>query len=302
MKKILLLSVLLSFLSGCQARELYTDNRVLMGTFIEVTSPSREAAKIVFAEFERIEKLLSKYMPESEISKLNAAGKLKVSLDTFYIIKKAKEFWQASDGAFDITVAPLLDLWGFTDQRYYVPTAEEIANILKLVGSDKIILNERDNVVEFMTPGMKLDLGGIAKGYALDCAVKKLKTKDLDRCLINAGGQVYALGDKFGKPWRIGVRNPRSGGVSETLELRKMSVSTSGGYEQFFIQKGKRYVHILNPKTGFPAESKILSVTIMAPEGVTADALSTAVFVLGKEKGQKLIEKFKGVQLNVIEE
>jgi len=263
-----------------------------MGTFWEVTSPDKKASQIVFSQASRIEQLLSKYQSDSEISRLNRRGKLKVSPDTFYLIKKSKEFWKASNGAFDITIAPLTELWGFTNQKYRLPSNHAIKDTLRLIGSDKIILRESDNMVEFKLPGMKIDLGAIAKGFALDCAIKKLKENKIDSCLINAGGQVYALGDRFGKPWRIAIKNPRNKGITGNLELKNQSVSTSGDYEQFFFKDKKRYSHILNPKTGYPADSSIAAITVIADTGLEADALSTAIFVLGKEKTKELLRKF----------
>jgi len=293
----ILYSVLI--LSGCQNQRLYKESRIMMGTIIEVTSAHKEAAGIVFGELERLENLLSKYKPESEVSQLNKRAKLKVSPETFYILKKSKEFWQLSSGAFDVTVAPLVDLWGFTNKNFTVPADEEIKNILNLIGSDKILLHNRDNVIEFKFSGMKIDLGAIAKGYAVDCAVRKLKEKGIDSCLINAGGQVYCLGTKFGLPWRVAIRAPRGRGIAGYLELTNRSVATSGDYEQYFIKNNKRYAHIFNPKTGYPANSGVISVTVIAPDGLTSDALATAIFVLGKEKGQKLAERFKGVEVKI---
>jgi FAD:protein FMN transferase len=278
---------------------IYRDNRILMGTFWEVVSPSQEAGKIIFAETSRIEQLLSKYIAESEISRLNRLGKLKVSPDTFYIIKKSKEFYQLSQGAFDITIGPLVDLWSFTDQIHRVPSDDEIKAALKLVGSDKIILHEFDNVVEFKLPGMKIDLGAIAKGFALDCAVKKLKENKINSCLINAGGQVYALGDKSGQPWEVAVRGAAKSEIVGVLRLRNQSVSTSADYEQFFAKDGKRYGHILDPKTGYSAESGITSVTIIADNGLDADALSTGVFVLGRESAEGLLSKFPSAKIKI---
>ncbi len=345
------------FLCGCQSHYLYKDSRVILGTFVEVISPHKEAAGIVFTEIKRIENLLSKYNPESEVSKLNKLGNFKVSPETFYIIKKSKEFWQVSDGAFDITVAPLVDLWGFTDKKYYLPKEEEIKDILNLIGSNKIIFNIDENVIKFSVSGMKIDLGAIAKGYAVDCAVKKLKENNIKSCLINAGGQIYALGDKFGLTWKIAVRNPRGKDAIDYLALKDKAVSTSGDYEQYFmvqesipplfssktkqggqekhfpnparvyfplpikeryipLQKSpnviaegdflvkgeKRYAHIFNPKTGHPVDSGVISVTVIAQDGITCDALSTAIFVLGKEKGQELAQKFPGVEVRIIED
>ena len=284
-----------------ETTQLYRDNRLLMGTFWEIVSPDKRASAIVFAEAGRIENLLSKYIPDSEISRLNRTGKLKVSPDTFYIIKRSKEFWQISQGAFDISVAPLVDLWGFTSQKFNVPAEDLIKATLKLVGSDKIILHEKDNVVEFKLPGMKIDLGAIAKGFALDCAVKLLKEKNINSCLINAGGQVYALGEKSGHPWKVAIQSPRKQEITGTLELKNKSASTSGDYEQFFFNNGKRYCHIINPATGYPADAGIFSVTVVANNSLTADALSTTIFVLGKSKGAELAAKFNNIEIKIIE-
>lgn len=287
-------------LACCRNEKLYTDKRVMMGTFVEVMSPSKKAAGIVFEEFARLENLLSKYRPDSEISRLNLRGSLKVSTETFYILKKSKEFWEASNGAFDISVGVLVDLWGFTDKKYSRPSEEKIKQVLKLVGEDKIILQDNDNVVKFMFSGMKIDLGAIAKGYALDCAVKNLKENNIKSCLINAGGQIYCLGEKFGKPWKIAINNPRRTEFVGNLELKDKSVATSGDDQQYFIIGNKRYAHILDPKTGCPADTGIASVTVVANDGLTADALATAIFVLGEEKGKALADKFSGTEVKII--
>jgi len=304
--KLILLSTIYYLLStvlcGCQNKTLHRDTQVMMGTFVEVISPYKEAPNIVFSEIKRVENLLSKYKEDSDIAKLNKIGKLKVSPETFYVLQKAKEFWQASDGVLDITVGPLLDLWGFSDKKYYLPKDEEIKQALSKVGFDKIIFNIDDNVVEFKIPGMKIDLGAIAKGYAVDCAVKKLKERRIKSCLINAGGQVYGLGDKFGKPWQIAIKDPRGKDFLGFLELKNKSVATSGDYEQYFIKGNARYSHILNPKTGYPANSGIVSVTVIAPDGLTADCLATAIFVLGKEKGKALLKRFPDAEVKILEE
>jgi len=286
-------------LSGCQDKQLYKDNRVLMGTFVDVISPDKDAAQIVFAEIQRVENLLSKYKPGSEVARLNSLGKLTVSRETLEIIKKSYEFWQISDGAFDITIGPLVNLWGFTDKKYRLPKKSEINKALKLVGSDKILFNNLNNVVKFKLPGMKIDLGGIAKGYALDCAVKRLKENGIKSCLINLGGQIYCLGDRFGKPWQIAIQGPRKKEFKEILALRNQGISTSGDYEQYFSINNLRYCHIINPKTGYPADSGIQSVTIVTENNLEADALSTAIFVLGPEKGRKLADKFNAVDVKI---
>lgn len=288
-------------LCGCQNKTLYRDTQVAMGTFVEVISPDKNAAAIAFGEIKRLEGLLSKYNQDSEIARLNKLGELKVSPDTFYILQKSKQFWRLSNGAFDVTVGPLVDLWGFTDKKYNLPEKNVLRKNLILVGCDKIIFNIDDNVIKFKLSGMKIDLGAFAKGYAIDCAVKKLKESGVKSCLINAGGQVYCLGGNFDKPWRVAIRSPRGKDFVDYLELRDQSVATSGDYEQYFIKGNKRYCHIFNPKTGFPVDSNIESVTVVAPSALTADALSTSIFVLGKEKGMELANKFIGVKVAVIE-
>jgi len=300
-QKIIYLGLLVVALSACQQKEqLHKDNRVMMGTFVEVISPDERASQIVFKEIKRIDSLLSKYERNSEVSRLNNSGELAVSNDTIYILRKSREFNLYSDGAFDVTIAPLMDIWGFTDKKYHLPKDTEIKKTLELVGDDKIIFNDTNNVVKFVLPGMKIDLGAIAKGYAVDCAVKKLKEAGIKSCLINAGGQIYALGDKFGQPWKVAVKNPRGKGITDYLMLKDEAVATSGDYEQYFLAKGKRYSHIFDPRTGYPAESKVISVTIIAPDGLTADALATSIFVLGKSKGELLARKFSGVKTKII--
>lgn len=274
----------------------------MLGTFVEVVSAHREAAEIAFAEIKRIEGLLSKYNPESEVSRLNQLGRLSVSPETKYIIKKAQEFWRASDGVFDITVGPLMDLWGFTQKKYYLPRRQEIEQVLNLIGMDKINFQDEANVIEFKIPSMKIDLGALAKGYAVDCAIRKLKDHGIQSCLINAGGDIYCLGDKFGRPWKVAVQNPRHTKFYGYLKLKDKAVATSGDYAQYFIHGNRRYTHIFNPKTGYPADSGVASVTVVAPDCLTADALATAIFVLGKVKGEELARRFSGVEVKIIEE
>jgi len=291
-KSICLFVFCLIVMCGCQNKVLHKETRVMMGTFVDVISLDDRAPEIVFKEIKRVEGLLSKYIPQSEISRLNKFGELIVSTDTMYVLKRANEFYLASDGAFDVTVAPLVDLWGFTNGKFRLPKTNVISETLKRVGMDKIIFNDENNVVKFKLPGMSVDLGGIAKGYAVDCAVKKLKEAGIKNCLINAGGQIYALGDKFGKPWKVAIRNPRTKAFVGYLNIRDQAVSTSGDYEQYFLNNKKRYSHIFDPRTGYPAQSGIIAVTVVAPDGLTADALTTAIFVLGKSKAAELTKKF----------
>lgn len=291
-----------ALLCGCQNKQLYKDSQIMMGTIVEVISSDKRAKTIAFREIKRIEDLLSKYKEDSEISRLNKLGRLNVSYDTLYVLNKAKYFWIISNGAFDVTVGPLMDIWGFTDKNYKLPDNSKIKAALKLVGFNKIIIDENNSVVKFNIRGIKIDLGAIAKGYAVDCAIKKLKQAGIKSCLINAGGQIYCLGDKFGRPWNIALQNPRGYGVIDYLQLQDKAVATSGDYQQYFINRNKRYSHIFNPHTGYPADSGVISVTVIAPDGTTADALATAIFVVGKEKGLELVRKNPGVETMIVEE
>lgn len=280
----------LFFLSGCQEKIFHKDTRAMMGTFVEVVSSDPRAPQTAFAEIARIEKLLSRYDPDSEVSRLNAAGELKVSPETFYVLKKAKWFCRESAGAFDPTCAVFSDLWGFSDQDYNIPEKSQVDAALRLVGCDKIILSEADNMVKLKSRGVKIDLGAIAKGYALDRAAAKLKEAGITSCLLNAGGQVYALGDKSGRPWKVAVRSARKSGFNGYLLLKDRAVATSGDYEQYFSGGESRYAHIFDPRTGYPADRGIISVTVSAPEGLSADALSTIVFIQGQEASRELLE------------
>lgn len=291
-----------AFLIGCQNRTLHKESRIAMGTFVEVVSPDKDAAKLVFDEMGRIEDLLSKYKNESEISRLNKNVALVVSPDTLYVIKEAKKIWMVTAGIFDITIGTLMDIWGFTDRDYKVPTESQIKEALRLVGSDKILIDEDKRQINFGLEGMKIDLGGIAKGYAVDCAIKKLKKAGVKSCLVNAGGDIYCLGDKFGKPWNVAIQNPRGKGVIDCFKLKDKAVATSGDYEQYFINEHKRYSHIFNPKTGYPVDPGVISVTVIASNCLTADALATSIFVLGKQKGEELAKRFANVEVRIIEE
>lgn len=300
MRSALILFLAVFLAGGCGRPPLYKDARIIMGTTVEVVSPCRDSAKIVFAEIQRLDKLLSRYNPESEVSLLNKKGKLKASPETIYVLKRAKEFWSLSGGAFDISVVPLMDLWGFTGQDYRVPSGAEIRKALGMIGSDKIIFNERNNVVEFKVSGLMVDLGAIAKGFAVDSAVKKLKERGIDSCLINAGGDIYCLGDKSGESWSVAVQDPRRSGFTDYLKLKDCAVATSGDYRQFFERGKRRYSHIMDPRSGYPADSGVASVTVVATDCLTADALATAIFILGREKGLSLAEKFPGVKVKVV--
>lgn len=245
-----------------------------------------------------IEGKMSAFKASSEISMIAAnAGKrpVAVSDEVFMLLEKALEISRASNGAFDITVRPLTKLWNFGFGKDTVPESAGIASAKSLVCYDSLVLDSTNKTAFLKKPGAKLDLGGIAKGYAADEAKRILLENGTARALINFGGNVVAVGNSFeNAPWKIGIQNPLSdrGESVLTIELSDRSVVTSAVNERFFIRGGKRYHHILNPLTGNPAQSGLLSASVISENSMLADALSTAAFVLGAKEGIKLIRRY----------
>ncbi len=203
------------------------------------------------------------------------------------LYKKALLVYKDSSGCFDITVAPLSYIWGFRDHSYRVPSPEEINSTLQKMGMDKIVL-EANGLL--LPPGMELDWGGIAKGFGVDLASQAIIRMEIKNGFINAGGDLYCWGknpDK--KPWQIGIKNPRSNGISAILSLADIGAATTGDYQRFFIQEGIRYHHVFDPKSGYPSRGK-QSVTVVGPETLICDALSTALFV--SHQPEDVLKKF----------
>ena len=302
-------AVLIICVSGCETR--FEESRFLMSTMVEVTVFGRErdcqqAVEQAFGEIRRIDGLMNAYSDDSEISRINrAAGKsaVQVSADTLKVINEALRFARLTDGAMDITVAPLVKLWGFGDDESRIPSDDELQGKLSLVDYRQVFVDEDSSTVKLGWPGMQIDVSGIAKGYAVDKAIQVLRDAGIKRALVNAGGDIYALGspaDKRG--WRVGIRHPRQDSdLLGILELEDKAVATSGDYENFFQVDGKRYCHIINSTTGRPVEG-IASATIVAGTTAEADALATAIFPLGAEDGMRLIEAIEGVDGIIVAE
>ncbi len=290
------------FLLSCRPR-IYKDTAFFMGTFVEVTSEDPQAKEIVFREFERVDKMCSLFNKEGELSRLNSSGELAATKEFFDLIEKAKESYTATDGAFDITIAPVSLLWKKAIKLQQVPAEEDVRQGLSFVGCDAIYLDRKSLSIKLLKMGAKLDLGGIAKGYAVDCAIAKLKEFKINSAVLNAGGEIYCLGRNRRHTWRVGIQDPRDHKkVLEALELENMGVATSGDYEQFFIFQNRRYSHIINPKTGYPAASGVVSATVIADNVLTADVLATAFVVLGFEKSSVVINRFQGVRAKLVTE
>lgn len=300
LKNILFLLVSTLFLitiSACSKNNYYKRSEFIMGTVVEITCSDQQAIDKAFSEIKRIEHLLSKYIADSEVSKLNEAGKLKVGPDLLYVLKRAKEFYLVSNGAFDVTVGPLVDIWKKAIKNNILPQEEDVKKAKQLVGFDKVLIDEKESTVAFLKEGIKIDLGAIGKGYAVDCAIKKVRDFGIQSCIIAVAGDIYCLGDKNGEPWQVGIQHPRNKKeLLDILSLKDQAVSTSGDYQQMFIIGDKRYSHIIDPHTGYPAESKVVSATVLAQDCLTADALATTIFVLGKEEGSDLVNYYKNTR------
>jgi len=281
-----------------------TESYDIMGTIIIQKVYGKNAGKAAdeaVKELKKIEGMMTINAPGGDINRLNeSAGNgtwNTIDEKTMYVLKKAKEFSQLSGGAFDVTVGPLVKAWGINTENERIPSKDEVDNLLKLVDYDDILINGKS--ARLARSRQIADLGGIAKGYAGDAVIEVYKSYGIESALVSLGGNVVALGNKpDGTQWKVGVRNPRSdeGQYIGILNVTGKAVVSSGDYERFFERNGVRYHHILDPKTGYPADSGLIGTTIVADLSVDADALSTATFVLGLEKGLKLIESIKGVE------
>ncbi len=241
-----------------------------------------------------IEKRMSAFLPDSDVSKLrrNAGnGFVKISEETFRLLKTAVEFGKLTDGAFDITVRPLVELWGIGKKGTFIPSPEEIRQALRMVSYKDVELDEGSFSAALKHPGQSVDLGSIAKGYAADEVKRILLENGIQSAMVNLGGNVMAVGSRpDGQPWKIGIQNPLAptGEFLGVLSVTDKTVVTSGSNERFFIKDGVRYHHILDPRTGAPAQSSLLSVTAVCESSTHADALTTALFLRGPEKSAPL--------------
>ncbi len=256
-----------------------------------------------FTEIEKVDELMSDYKSSSEISELNQDGfrrAVVVSKSTYEVLQRGIEFSKLSDGAFDITIGPLVDLWRSAGEANSVPTDAELQQVRSKVGYEKLILDANEMTVRFAAEGMKIDLGGIAKGLAIDKAIEAIKEAGGLGALVDIGGDIRCYGKtpKGQKYWFVGLQNPDLESEEQilfTLKLSAGAVATSGDYQRFVVIGGRHYSHIINERTGSSAEA-LSSVTIIAGSATDADALATAVSVMGAEKGIELIEKCPGTE------
>lgn len=224
---------------------------------------------------------------DSDVTKINENGSGEVSEETAFIMNRAMQVSKETKGAFDITIYPVMELWGFTTKNYRVPESSEIADVLKHVSYTNVEVNGQQVT---LSDGASIDLGGIAKGYTSLRVIQIMKDCGIEHAIINLGGNVQVLGTKTdGSDWRVAIQNPDSeSSYLGVLSTADKAVITSGGYERYFEQDGQVYHHIIDPQTGYPSESDLTSVTIVCSDGTTADALSTALFVMGFDGAKEL--------------
>lgn len=276
-----------------------------MGTVVTVTLYDNKSEKIIdkaFEEVKKIEQLVSINMEGTELDEVNNnAGikPVKVSDDTYNIIKKGLEYSSLTNGSFDITIGPLVKLWSIGLPEAKVPTLDEIKGALKYINYKDVEINDSEKTVFLKKPGMIIDLGGIAKGYTADVIAQTLKDEGVEKAIIDLGGNVYALGEKAENTlWRIGIQNPDQtrGEIVGSINVKDKSIVTSGIYERFIEQDGVKYHHILSPETGYPYDNEIAGVTIISDKSIDGDALSTSVFSMGVAKGLEFVNSLPDIE------
>lgn len=306
-KTILLILMVVITIPSCGNRKTYSSSRFLMGTLVTITvmdTSSQHAGNSMdaaFGEIARIEGLMSPYREQSDVYRLNHAPKkgsdpVRISEETFSLVKEAIRISDQTNGCFDITYASVSDLWDFSSEQFSPPARKKVRSRMKAFNYKNISLKPGKHAVELHN-GASVGLGGIAKGYAIRMAIHVLRENNIQDAIVEAGGDIQVTGHKNGTPWKIGIRHPRKkGDIIGTLAMEGMdSIATSGDYERFRMYNGKRYHHILDPETGYPAESDLVSVSAITKDPVDADALATALFVMGHEKGMKYVQKQHGL-------
>jgi len=294
------------------AAQIFTRSHPCMGTKCDVQIFHTDAALAekaflrAFEALDRVDVLMSTWLENSDVSRVNQnAGVEPVVIhpETYSVIQKAPWLGETSEGAFDLTVGVFRGLWKFDeDNDGSLPTQAEVKARLKLVNYRDIVLDDAKKSVFLKRKGMKLTLGGTAKGYAVDAAVKAIRDTGIQDFIVQAGGDLFASGVRGERKWRVGIRDPRGGreSVIYKLELSNRAFNTSGDYERYVLRDGKRYHHILDARTGFPVTST-RSVTVLANSSFEADLWDTMLFVMGPEKAMALVEKTEGIEAVIID-
>ncbi len=308
-----LIAVALFLFAGHGRVERETRRFPVMGTVasLDLYDNSRDmlnrAADDAQNEIRRLEAMCNVRDENSELSRLNATAfqkPFRCSDDLWEILLAARKYYELSEGSFDITVKPLMKLWGFYSRRSSVPEQKEIDEAMKLVGLNKVIFDDRNKTVRFTVDGIGLDLGGIAKGYALDKARRKVLRRGVDIGILDLGGNLFCLPEpipEVGRDhYRVGIRNPLDKDrIMTVVPMLDSVIATSGDYERYVVIDGKHYTHIIDAKTGYPVQN-MLSVSVIASKGIDSDALSTSVFLKGAPLAEKICGENPGIQILIV--
>lgn len=297
------LSVLSPVSAGwVRAQEAIMGTRVMVEIWHPDEALAQRGVQAVFDEMRRIDERMSPFKPDSELSRINALaakGDMPISAELADLIDRALKVSELTDGAFDITFASVGYLYNY--REHIKPDDQAIRAALPAVDYHHVKLDREHKHIRFTQTGVRIDLGGIGKGYAVDRGIAILRALGIAHAHVNAGGDSRMLGDRLGRPWMIGIRDPRhEGHLVAKLPLNNEAISTSGDYERYFDEDGVRYHHIIVPRTGHSASASH-SVTIIGPDATTTDALSTSVFVLGPDKGMALINRLAGIEAIIVD-
>ncbi len=308
MSKIAVLALTLLALPAISHAEWYEREEAIMGTRIAVQLWSEDPAlaqraiDAVIAEMHRTDELMSTYKPGSQLSQVNAHAyerPVQVDADIIDVVEKALGYSRLSDGVFDVTYASVGYLFDY--RKHVHPTDAQIAAALPAVDYRQVVVDHDARTIRFLKPGMRIDLGGIAKGWAVDRGIDILRELGIEHAMVNAGGDTRLLGDRRGKPWIVGIRDPRNEGkVVTRIPLQDEALSTSGDYERYFEEDGVRYHHILEPGTGRSPKA-VRSVTVIGPTATHTDGLTKPVFILGVERGLEFIRKVKDAEAIIVD-
>jgi thiamine biosynthesis lipoprotein len=288
--------------------EWLSDQQAIMGTVVRVElwsddeSAGKAAIAAVMEEMRRIDRTMSTYKEDSDVSLVNhnaAQRPVTISGELFQLIARSLRMSELTGGAFDITYASAGQLYDF--RRKIRPSEEALAKALPAINYHHVLLDRKESTVRFSQARVRIDLGGIAKGHAVDRCIALLQARGVKQAIVSAGGDSRIIGDHHGRPWIVGIRDPRQEGkVVAALPLSDAAVSTSGDYERYFEANGVRYHHIINPSNGRPVNG-VRSVTVVGSDSTTMDALSTSVFVMGVKKGMALVEQLADVEAVIVD-
>lgn len=282
-----------------------------LGTLINLKAYGNKAEMAINESIERLNNIddkMSAFKANSEISRINLMAGVSaesVSNDTYFVVEKAIEYSKILEGTFDPTIRPLVKLWSIGTKEEKIPDKAQIKDIMNLVNYNDVILDEISNSIMLKNRNQALDVGGIAKGFAADEVRDIFLKHNIKSALIDLGGNIFALGRKQDNtPWRVGIQNPFEprGEFIGILSVTNKSIVTSGNYERYFMKDEKRFHHIIDPKTGYPSESKIISATIISNNSIDGDGLSTGIYIIGVEKALRIIEEIEGIDAILVTE